>query len=212
MKTLSVEEAVAWVTRNARTIGGHSLKYLTYAPYGQEDYLQDAYEAAIIAARVSAERNIPFQACFWVTFKGRLAAVTPHPESAHHGGSASPPSNFCRVSDFGCLVTDSPDPSRRVDMDRLFKVLKKHLRPDELRILSLVVGVNGGRLGIRETSRKLKCTPANIRQRLKYIYGKLSELSRQGKLVVDFRELCGESHRPGRKKPAGRSLKMARAA
>jgi len=54
------EEAIGWVNENAKTILGHIRKYLPFAPYDQEDYLQDAYEAALAAVQVARDRQVPF--------------------------------------------------------------------------------------------------------------------------------------------------------
>jgi hypothetical protein len=104
MQCLSSEEAIDWVDQNARQILGHARKYLPFAPYDQEDFRQDAYEAALEAARVSAERDIPFPACFWILFKGKISDVTPFPGSRRNAGSCSSPSTFCEWTDFSTKV------------------------------------------------------------------------------------------------------------
>lgn len=189
MQILTSEEAVAWVDRNARTIQGHTRKYLPFAPYDQEDFLQDAYEAALEAAKVSAERQIPFPACFWIIFKGKISEVTPHPDSDRHAGSPSPPSTMCssfELFDWGSGPSGS---LYNIDIDRLYLIIREHLTPVEDKILGLALGIRGGRKAIREIARDIGCSPANVRQALNRIYRRLSSLVQSGKLQIRVKDV-----------------------
>ena len=64
MQKFTPEDAITWVDQNAKQIIGHSRKYLPFAPYDQEDFLQDAYEAALEATKVSTDRQVPFLPAF----------------------------------------------------------------------------------------------------------------------------------------------------
>lgn len=186
MQILTMEEAVAWVDQNAKIIRGHIRKYDPFAPYDQEDFLQDAYEAALVAAKVSAERQISFPSCFWVTFKGKISEVTPNPDSKRHGGSFSPPSNQCSSFEFEFFDWGN-SPSRplfNIDIDRLFLVIRKHLTPAEDKILGLALGIREGRKANREIARDLGCSPANVRQALNRTYSRLSSLVQSGQLQI----------------------------
>lgn len=189
MQFLTMEEAIAWVDQNAKQILGHTRKYLPFAPYDQEDFLQDAYEAALEAVKVSAERQIPFPACFWITFKGKISEVTPHPDSSRHAGSPSPPSTVCcslELFDWG----SSPSASLfSIDIDQLFLVIRKHLTPVEDKILGLALGIREGRKAIREIARDLGCSPANVRQALNRTYCRLSSLVESGQLKIHPRDV-----------------------
>lgn len=183
---LTSEEAVGWVNENAKTILGHIRKYLPFAPYDQEDYLQDAYEAALAAVQIARDRQVPFVACFWVVFRRRITEVTPHPESKHHGGSQSPPTTICDsdADSYWDFVDRQDGSSLQLDIDRLYLLVRDHLTEAEKRVLSRALGIYGGRQGIKEIARSLGCSPANVRQLLNRAYHRLSCLVANRQLEI----------------------------
>ncbi len=189
MQCMTIEDAIAWVGRNTKIIQGHTRKYLPFAPYDQEDFLQDAYEAALEAVKISTERQIPFPACFWIIFKGKISEVTPHPNSNRHAGSSSPPSTACTTSEFFDWGSGPWETLCIVDIDRLYLAIRKHLTPVEDKILVLALGLREGRKGIREIGRELGCSPANVRQTLNRIYRRLSLLVEEGQLQIGFSDV-----------------------
>ena len=189
MNALTTAEAVAWVDQNARMIQSHTRKYLSYAPYDQEDFLQDAYEAAIVAARVSADRQIPFPPCFWITFKGEIAGVTPYPDSGHHAGSFSPPTTMCFSSEFFDWGNNSAGTLFHIDIERVYWIIREHLTPADDELLEMALGIRGGRKAIREIARDFGCSPANIRQKLNRIYRRLARLVESGHLQIDLKDV-----------------------
>ncbi len=66
---LGKDFAVEWVDKNKHRIRGRATKFAKMSPYDTEDFLQDAYEAALLADEVSARKNIDFERCFWVSYK-----------------------------------------------------------------------------------------------------------------------------------------------
>lgn len=217
MQFLTTEEAVAWVDQNAKIILGHTRKYLPFAPYDQEDFLQDAYEAALEAAKVSAERKIPFPACFWVTFKGKISEVTPYPDSSRHAGSPSPPSTVCCSMEFFDWGSSPSASLFAIDIDRLFLVIRKHLTPVEDKVLGLALGLRDGRKTIREIARDLNCSPANVRQALNRTYSRLSSLVQSGQLQIHPKDveprhlttIFGTTNKEGQKKNQHGAVKAA---
>jgi DNA-directed RNA polymerase specialized sigma24 family protein len=172
------EEAVRWVQEHAKVIQGHVRKYLPFAPYDQDDYLQDAYEAALTAVQIAKDRQIPFAACFWIVFRRRITAVTPHPESRHRGGSKSPPMTICDFdSDKNWDFADKENGANsRIDIDRLYLTVRDYLTEVERKVLSRALGIHGGRQAIKEIARNLGCSPANVRQSLNRAYDRLARL------------------------------------
>jgi len=61
--------AVDWVDRNKHRIRGRAMKFARMSPYDTEDFLQDAYEAALLAEQVAARKGLDFERCFWVTYR-----------------------------------------------------------------------------------------------------------------------------------------------
>ncbi len=194
MQCFSPEEAIDWVDQNAKQIIGHSRKYLPFAPYDQNDFLQDAYEAALEAVEVSVERQIPFPACFWVIFKGKVSAVTPNPGSKRNAGSCSPPRTICDWSDFATerldqsVLFDSTEPLSDIDIDQVYPLIKKHLTAVEDRVLEALLGIQDGPMKIKETARHLGCSPANIRQTLARACNRISDMVANGELNVQIVE------------------------
>ncbi len=204
MQCLSSEEAIDWVDQNARQILGHARKYLPFAPYDQEDFRQDAYEAALEAARVSAERDIPFPACFWILFKGKISDVTPFPGSRRNAGSCSPPSTFCDWTDFSTKVfgqatsADACPSQPIVDIDQIYSFIRPYLTVVENQVLELIFGIHDGPMKIRETARHLGCSPANVRQTLNRVCNRLSLLVQSGELKIQLvdGEIVGQQAGP----------------
>jgi hypothetical protein len=186
MQIFSPEDAILWVDQNVKQIQGHTRKYLPFAPYDQEDFLQDAYEAALEAVNVSADRQIPFPACFWILFKGKVSDVTPNPGSKRNAGSSSPPSTFCDWTDFSrdefdqTTMDDNAESLSRIDIDKVYPLIRQYLTPVEERALELLLGIHDGPMKIREAARHLDCSPANIRQALNRVCNRLSALVAQG--------------------------------
>jgi len=191
---MTAEAAIAWVDQNIKQIAGHSRKYLPYAPYDQEDFLQDAYEAALEAATVSTERQVIFPACFWNLYKGKLAAVTPNPESKSKSGSTSPPRKLCDSSAFTSKRFAQEDntchlePLFTIDVDQAYPFVRDYLTPKEEQILEALLGIHGGTMKIKEAARHLECTPANVRQALNRSCRRISSLVASGELDAEFVE------------------------
>ncbi|WP_020678158.1 hypothetical protein [Geopsychrobacter electrodiphilus] len=191
---MTAEAAIAWVDQNAKQIAGHSRKYLPYAPYDQEDFLQDAYEAALEAATVSMERQVFFPACFWTLFKCKISAVTPNPDSKCRTGSSSPPRTTCDWSDFSEERFNQADsicysePLFNIDIDQVYPFVRDYLAPKEVQVLEALLGIHGGTMKIKEAARHLGCTPANVRQALNRACQRISLLVASGELDAEFVE------------------------
>jgi hypothetical protein len=82
-EVVSIEEATEWVYSNKRMIIDRAKEYARYAPYDIEDYVQDAYHAAVEAA-LCCQKNakLKFVGVFWVVFRRFVAKVTPLPDEA----------------------------------------------------------------------------------------------------------------------------------
>ncbi len=190
MQNLSPEEVIDWVDQNTKQIIGHAKKYLPFAPYDRDDFLQDAYEAALEASSISTERQISFPACFWIVFKGKISDVTPNPGSKRNGGSHSPPSNFCDWSDFSMEsavpndMLDLPESWSVIDIDRVYPLIRQHLTCAENRILEVLFGIHDGPMKIREAARHLGCSPPNVRQALNRACSRMTSLVENGELNI----------------------------
>ena len=81
-------QALAWVEANKKTLTRRARKYLAFAPYVLEDYLQDARLAAIEAFRIretKGDSGSSFHAYFWLAFRARIAEIVPLPGTFRTG-------------------------------------------------------------------------------------------------------------------------------
>lgn len=77
---METANAIKWVDDHKRDILRKAEMYVTYAPYCTEDYLQDAYEAAILAAKVVTDDLVAFEKVFRNFHRQIIFKVTPYPE------------------------------------------------------------------------------------------------------------------------------------
>ncbi|MDA8161663.1 MAG: hypothetical protein M0022_01975 [Desulfobacteraceae bacterium] len=70
---ISEEELLHWVHGNLAKIKGHARKYLPYSPYEMEEFMQQAYEAAVRACGRSPQIGPTFEKIFWSSF--RIACI-----------------------------------------------------------------------------------------------------------------------------------------
>jgi len=80
---MTIEDAITWVDAHRRMLAKRAISYTEFAPYAVNDYLQDAYEAAIKAA-VCCQKNprLEFEGCFTRIWRDIVASVTPFPDEA----------------------------------------------------------------------------------------------------------------------------------
>lgn len=90
---MDILAAVEWVKENKCTIIGFAKKYDLYCPYGYDDFLSAANEAAILASMQQPVNEKQFLRIFWTCFRKILSDIVPNP--LHEGWSNSVPSNMC---------------------------------------------------------------------------------------------------------------------
>jgi len=90
---MDILSAVQWVEDNKCTIIGFAKKYELYCPYGYDDFLSAAHEAAILASMQQPAYKKQFLKIFWTGFKKILSDIVPNP--LHEDWSRSVPSNMC---------------------------------------------------------------------------------------------------------------------
>jgi len=80
---MNIDAAKEWVDQNRGILAKRAMSYISFAPYAVDDYLQDAYEAAVRAA-ICCQRNpaVKFEACFYRIWRDLVASVTPFPDEA----------------------------------------------------------------------------------------------------------------------------------
>jgi hypothetical protein len=78
---MECQKAIDFVNEHKPQIISRARKYAYYAPYDDDDFIQDAYEAAVMAWRVCANnRDKKFYGLFWKYFQDIIAAKVPCPD------------------------------------------------------------------------------------------------------------------------------------
>jgi len=72
------DDAIAWVNSYRQYIISRALEYVKHTPYDTEDYVQDAYNAAVSAVRACQQNpKLQFKGTFWAFFGRYIAMNTP---------------------------------------------------------------------------------------------------------------------------------------
>jgi len=176
---MSGDEAVAWVDRYRRLVEREVRKFMVNSPYELGDYLGDAYEAALVAASVSARKGISFSASFWLTLKRNASRVSPCGH-ARGGSSVSMSECDCReYSDEAFYGGDvhQPDPEELLIIrsdpagteESVLLQLMERLMPVEKKVLNCICGLNGARMSYSETARFLGMSHGAVSQSFRRI-------------------------------------------
>jgi DNA-binding CsgD family transcriptional regulator len=179
---MSGDEAVAWVDRYRRLVEREVRKFMVNSPYELGDYLGDAYEAALLAASVSARKGISFSASFWLTLKRNASRVSPCGHA--RGGSSVSMSEFdCREYFDEVYYGDDvhqPDPEELLILrsdpalteEAVLLQLTERLMPVERRVLNCICGLRGERMSYSETARCLGMSHGAVSQSFRRIMRK----------------------------------------
>lgn len=160
---MDFQQAAAWVKGHEKAIKGYIAKYRKFSPYEESDYFQEAYEAAMIAAVRSKQKQLHFEAVFWKVFRSQISVITPSPDMRTHG-SNSIPSNQC--SDDLTLISGN-SLKRRVeqpDSEAIYNSICHLLTKKEQQVLYLALGIGmEGNLSNYEIADRLGCVVSNVR-------------------------------------------------
>ena len=160
---MDFHHAAAWVKENEAIIKGYISKYRKYSPYEERDFMQDAFEAAMIAAVRSEKKNIRFEAAFWTIFRGQISVTTPCPDMLTHG-SNSIPSHLC-TDDLTWIVGNRAKAKlKEPDIEAIYDSIYHLLTQKEQQVLYLSLGIGEeGKLSNYEIAERLGCVVSNVR-------------------------------------------------
>ncbi len=162
---MDFQNAAEWVTNNEATIKGYVHKYRNFSPYEESDFMQEAYESAMIAIVRSQEKGIPFESAFWVIFRNQINEIIPH--TGYTKGSNSVPSHLCTGNE-KVLTRIQARHQRQPDIEGLYNYVCQVLTEKERTVLSLSLGLGDeGRLSLKEIAQHLGCVESNVRDTLK---------------------------------------------
>lgn len=180
---MDFQQAIAWVSGHDIAIKGYIAKYRNFSPYEECDYMQEAFEAAMIAAIRSTEKNLVFEAVFWTVFRSQISVITPSPDILTHG-SNSIPSNFC--SDDLTAISDKATKKiqKEPDTEAVYNSISHLLTEKERQVLYLSLGIGmEGKLSNYEIADRLGCVVSNVRDILNRALVRIKNLIEKGSIV-----------------------------
>ena len=183
---MNASDAIKWVDNNKKRILKKAETYTSYTPYAAEDFLQDAYEAAIKAgAIVSADISANFESVFRVVHRQIVFKVTPYPEEgryAHNddgssmkkrhpkkpcgGASMSFPSNQRVFTSLDSFHKKNEDDEEEVDLAAAYeKYTEPTLSKQEKVIMEQALGLTReGCLTSKEIGKSMGINGASVRK------------------------------------------------
>lgn len=177
---MDFQQAMAWVREHETSIKGYIAKYRNFSPYEECDYMQEAFEAAMVAALRSRQKQLNFEAVFWTVFRSQISVITPDPDSPTHG-SNSIPSHYC--SDDLQTVSEHVANRRQKepDVEMIFQSVRHHLTEKEQQVLYLALGIGmEGYLSNYEIKDRLGCVVSNVRGTLDRALDRIKRLVEKG--------------------------------
>jgi RNA polymerase sigma factor (sigma-70 family) len=176
---MDFSEAVDWVRRNERLIKKTIAKYYMYSPYEEDDYMQDAFESAMVAVNKCKGKGISFESAFWQDFRKNLSLVTPNMNSTRYG-SNSVPSCLCCV-DIDITEIAQREKTQELDLEGVYEKIRRHLTEREKTVFSLALGYSDkGRLTNYEIAEHLNCSTTNVREAFNKAFSRITRLVGEG--------------------------------
>jgi RNA polymerase sigma factor (sigma-70 family) len=176
---MDYSQAIDWVRRNERLIRRNIEKYYIYSPYEEDDYMQEAFESAIIADHVSKAKSISFESAFWQDFRKNLSQVIPNSNTSRYGSNSIPSFLFAEEIDIGEIAQVDETPKH--DLEEIFNKISRHLTDRENAVFTLALGfTDKGTLNNYEIAERLNCSPANVREAFKMAFGRIRRLVGEG--------------------------------
>jgi len=183
------EEAVAWVERNRGLVIKKVGLLKSNTPYDLEDFLHDAYEAALMALRISSRKEISFPPVFWVIFRKNVLRVTPCFREKNRSDVSMSVFDCQSYTDDVYYGGDAylPDPEEvlleheavRTEKNPLIPLVEQFM-PVERQVFFCICGIDGGRMSQAETALYLGMSKGAVHQSCRRIMGR----------AVRFREDC----------------------
>jgi hypothetical protein len=159
-----------------------------FSPYEERDFMQEAFEAAMIAAVRSKKKHIRFEAVFWKVFRSQISVITPSPNMLTHG-SNSIPSNLCTKDLDFVSGRSARGRTKQPNIEVIYKSICHLLTEKEQQVLYLSLGIGKeGRLSNYEIANHLGCVVSNVRDILNRAFERIRTLV--GKGTIDPKRLA----------------------
>jgi len=181
-------DAIAWVDQYMGLVNMEIRKSMVFSPYDPEDFLHDAYEAALLATGVSERKGISFSTAFWHIFGKRSFQVSHGNAAKRRIGFSPSVSAYQEYSDeiFYGGEAYPPDPenlflSRKNGQteEEVLYLLAERLKPVEKRVLSCICGLTGKQMSLAETALFLGTSKGAVHQSFRRIMKKAHRFRRE---------------------------------
>lgn len=176
------EEAIAWVDSYRCLVDERIRKFMTNSPYEMKDYLQDAYEAALLAAAVSNRKGLSFSSVFWLTFKRNALRVSPcidAKKDSNVSTSVCDCQGYCDDVYYGgegYLPSPEEPLLNMIETEEAEEEILSHLfdrlMPVEKKVLTCICGLHGERMSYAETALFLGMSEGAVSQTFRRILKK----------------------------------------
>jgi len=177
---MDFQQAAAWVKDHQPVIKGYIAKYRKFSPYEECDYMQEAFEAAMIAAVRSKQKHIRFEAAFWKVFRSQISVITPSPDILTHG-SNSIPSHLCTEDLTAISGKRNKGRQKQPNTEAIYNSICHLLTEKEQQVLYLSLGIGmEGRLSNYEIAERLGCVVSNVRDILNRAMERIKALVSSG--------------------------------
>ncbi|MDD2732613.1 MAG: sigma-70 family RNA polymerase sigma factor [Desulfuromonadaceae bacterium] len=185
---MDFQQAAEWVKDHETVIKGYIAKYRMFSPYEERDFMQEAFEAAMIAAIRSKQKHICFEAAFWKVFRNQISVLTPSPDILTHG-SNSIPSHLCTKDLASISGRSTRRRTKQPDIEAIYKSICHLLTEREQQVLYLSLGIGKeGRLSNYEIADHLGCVVSNVRDILNRALERVRNLVNSG--AIDPKRLA----------------------
>jgi hypothetical protein len=190
-------EAVAWVDRYMCLVEKEIRKFLIHTPYDQEDFLHDAYEAALLAAGVSSHKGISFSTAFWHIFGKTAFWASPSGIAKRRIGVSLSVFAFQEYSDDafyggGAYLPDPEDAllsqETRQTEEKVLSLFVERLKPVEKKVINCICGLDVKRMSLAETALFLGMSKDSVHQSFRRIMKKALRFRKDRDLPVGREE------------------------
>lgn len=174
-------EAVAWVDRYMCLVEKEIRKFMNSTPYDKEDFLHDAYEAALLAIGVSSNKGISFSTAFWHIFGKTPFWASPSNTAKRRIGVSLSVFAALAYSDdvFYGGEAYHPDPEdtllsqeTRQAEEKTFSLFVERLKPVEKKVINCICGLDCKRMSLAETAQFLGISKGSVYQSFRRIMKK----------------------------------------
>lgn len=193
---ITADQAVKWVKRHRPIIFKAIRSCMASTPYDRDDFLQDAYLAALDAVNISQHKNIPFEGCFWNSFRSMLTSKSHDfdvTKTSNSKRSSSPTPSMCfdiEQVNTNLYKNNSISFLDSIDPDLFFNKIKDRITTRQRKIIKRLLGCGKhGKHGIREIAKKINIDEKTVRVEINKIILCVKEDILMNNINIDINDI-----------------------